>query len=78
VRYAGLSAITSDAFHAPWWFTRIAILERRIENLYEAAQYDVDKMTAPKDLWPSRKSDELKDWLDSRDTERERRDAERQ
>ncbi len=42
-------------------------MESRIANLVEASLYDPDKMLAPKDLWPTRKHQELKDWLDERE-----------
>lgn len=47
----------------------------KIDHLIEASSYDVDKLLAPYDLWPSHKSAELKEWMDSRAEEMKRRNA---
>ena len=50
VRYGQVS-IFSDAFHAPWWFSLIAVTAERVKNIQEAGAQDVEQMVAPKSKW---------------------------
>jgi len=52
-------------------------MEERIRGIYEASGLDPEKMVAPRELWPSNRSDDLKTWYESRDELRTQKDKQR-
>lgn len=74
VRYGGLAAIGyPDPFKAPWWIVIVVQIWTRIQSIHEAAGYDPEKMTAPRDLWLNTK--ELESWYNDRERLRNERQA---
>lgn len=64
-------ALALDPARAAWWWPQIVQIWTRIKSLHEAGAYDIDKQTAPKDIWLNDK--ELEAWFKERERIREER-----
>ncbi len=67
VSVGGLGVCDGPAHRAPWWWSYVLQLERRIESLRESAGMDPEKLAPPKDLWPLSRADDLEHWYTDRD-----------
>jgi len=48
----------------PWWWTLALSYHKHVQNIYEAAALDPEKMVAPKDMWFDAPA--LEAWFESR------------
>lgn len=72
VKYGGMAAAGfADPLKVPWWWAYIVQIWTKIGGIVEAGGYDVDKETAPRNLWLSDRELEL--WFKDRERIREER-----
>lgn len=66
ISLGGLPAVgQADPMRVPWWWAQIVSTWKRIQGIHEAAAFDPEKMTAPKNFWLDEQK--LEKWYEGRE-----------